>query len=294
MLRQRNIGDLQRIDIGNICHNGVIVKISVVDTESAKGVLETYNLDNYGETQDFWYPGNAIASEAVERRKSRSMMPVEYVYKRGSDFNWTSYNEPVETQKKIANAFVEKFPEFRKEGRGLYICSKTKGSGKTMLACCIANEIMNRQDISVKFVSVLEYLELVKGKTDQEKEILDSIFDCSLLILDDIGAEVTAKDWVNNAVFRLVDRRNTNMLPTIYTSNYEMDDLPCDERTVNRIYGHSIPVLMPEFSVRRAKAKKATGEFLKRILQEDGAEDLENKKSSEQRTNKGRTTGEND
>lgn len=283
-MRKRNVGDRQRINIGNTWYDGVIVKISSVDTESAKGIFEMYSLDGYGDTQDFWYPDSAVANETVERRKSRSMMPPEYVYKRGRDFIWTNYGESTGTQRKIANAFVEKFPEFRKEGRGLYICSKTKGSGKTLLACCVANEVMERNDMSVKFVSVTEYIELLKGKTDQEKEIVRSIFDCGLLILDDIGAEVTAKDWVNSAVFRLVDQRDKNMLPTIYTSNYEMDELPEDERTVNRIFGHSIPVIMPEFSVRRMKAKKATGEFLERILQED--------KENEQRTNKERTVSE--
>lgn len=267
-MRQRNVGDQQKINIGNICHDGVIIKISVVDTESTKGTLETYSLDDYGDTQEFWYPNGVMANEEVERRRSRSMMPLEYVYKRGRDFKWTNYDEKTETQRKIANAFVEKFQEFRKEGRGLYIYSKTKGSGKTLLACCVANEIMERQDTSVKFISITEYIELLKGKTDQEKEVVKSIFDCGLLVLDDIGAEVTAKDWVNSAVFRLVDYRDKNMLPTIYTSNYDMESLPGDERTVNRIFGHSIPIPMPEFSVRRAKAKKKTGDFLKKVLQD--------------------------
>ena len=265
-MRQRNIGDRQRICIGNICLEGVIENISVVDTDSTKGTLEAYCFDEYGSTQDFWYSDNAMPGGEVERRRSRSMMPPEYVYKRAKDFKWSKYNEITEQQKKIANAFVVRFDDFRREGRGLYIYSKTKGSGKTLLACCLANEIMERLDISVKFVSITEYIELLKGKTDQEKEIVKSIFDCRLLVLDDIGAEVTEKEWINNSVFRLVDYRDKNMLSTIYTSNYKMEDLPGDERTVNRILGHSIPVPMPEFSVRSMKAKEKTGAFLKSVL----------------------------
>lgn len=44
---------------------------------------------------------------------------------------------------------------FRKQGRGLYIYSNTKGSGKTLLACCLANEVLKKQDVSVKFTTVI-------------------------------------------------------------------------------------------------------------------------------------------
>ncbi len=37
----------------------------------------------------------------------------------------------------------------------------TKGSGKTMLACCIVNEVLKEFDIPVKFISMPEYIELV-------------------------------------------------------------------------------------------------------------------------------------
>lgn len=59
------------------------------------------------------------------------------------------------------NAFVKRFDMFRKHGSGLYIYSDTKGSGKTMLACCIVNEVLKEFDIPVKFISMPEYIELV-------------------------------------------------------------------------------------------------------------------------------------
>jgi len=47
-----------------------------------------------------------------------------------------------------------------------------------------------------------------------------------------------------------------------------MEDLPGDDRTLSRILGHSIPVPMPELSVRSLKARKKTDEFLKKVLNE--------------------------
>lgn len=264
-MRQRNIGDRQQIYIGNICLEGVIENIHVVETEKMKGTLEGYNLDQYGSTHDFWYPDGSSIEGEVEHRRSRSMMPPEYVYKRASDFKWDLYGEDTTQQKKIANAFILQFQDFRREGRGVYIFSDTKGSGKTMLACCLANEIMKRVDLSVKFITVPEYIELCKSKVEQDRDVCKSIFDSSLLLLDDIGVE-NDKDWIANAVFRLVDYRDKNMLPTIYTSNYMMKDLPGDDRTVSRIIGHSVPLILPNVSIREIKAKEKTGEFLKRVL----------------------------
>lgn len=105
-----------------------------MDEKDAKGVIESYSVEGYGITQDFWHPDGTMLAEHVERRKSLSLMPPEYVYKRARDFDWTVYFEDTAPQKKVANAFVTQFDDFRRQGRGLYIFSETKGSGKTLLA----------------------------------------------------------------------------------------------------------------------------------------------------------------
>lgn len=265
-MRQRNVGDRQQIFTNNTCLEGVITNISVIDEGEQKGVLESYSLDNYGITQDFFYPDSENLNERVERRRSLSMIPPEYVYKKAAQFDWTLYGEEMTPQKKIANAFIVKFSEFRKQGRGLYIFSETKGSGKTMLACCLANEIMDRVDTSVKFITAPEYVELIKEKNESSKEIVKSIKECGLLIFDDIGIESGKQGWIDEAIFYLIDYRDKHMLSTIYTSNFGMESLPGDERSIDRIIGHSVPLKMPEYSVRRNRAKEKTGNFLKEVL----------------------------
>lgn len=267
-MRQRNIGERQQIFTNSICIDGVITSITRVDNGDMRGCLEQYAIDDYGETQSFWYPDNEITSGRVESRRNRSMIPPEYVYKKANDFNWSKYSENVEAQKKIANSFIIHFQDYRREGRGLFIFSKTKGSGKTMLACCLANEVMSRYDTSVKFITVPEYIELITEKNEAAQECKNSLKECGILILDDIGAENSKQEWISSALFRLIDYRDKNILPTIYTSNYEMDALPEDERTVDRIIGHSVPLKMPEFSVRRNQAEAKTGEFLRQVLKE--------------------------
>lgn len=50
-----------------------------------------------------------------------------------------------------------------------------------------------------------------------------------LLIVDDIGATKEDKDWISDAIYRLVNRRYENMLPTIYTSSLGIPYI-CDAR----------------------------------------------------------------
>lgn len=264
-MNRTNVGDKRQITIGDTLYDAVVVSISETKSEEMSGTLETYDIEGYGVTQPYYVPDSIVTGARTDARRNLSMIPPEYVYKLANDFKWSGYRENVSMQKKIVNAFVINFAECKKQGRGLYIFSETKGSGKTMLACCVANEIMKRQDISVKFITTLDYLELCKKKTDDAQEMIRTIQDCSFLILDDIGTE-SEKDWVNDMLYRLINHRDSALLPTIYTSNKEIAKLKLDSRIINRIEGHSIPVCMPEQSIRQERAQKSTEIFLKHIL----------------------------
>lgn len=85
-----------------------------------------------GETQPFMMPCGSESPYADDpsRRISRSMMPEGYMQKTGKDFDWSLYGEDTEPQKKIVNAFVTRYAEFERSGRGLYISQKSKDPGK--------------------------------------------------------------------------------------------------------------------------------------------------------------------
>lgn len=257
--------------MSNIWGLATATKISRVDTDTFHGYLLQEKYECGYETGDTWLPDGAVTDHQIDARRDRSLIPVEYVYKTAKDFDWYKYGEDVSLQKKIVNAFIVEFDSYRREGRGLYIFSRTRGSGKTMLACVIANEILKKRDITVKFISMPDYIELIKEKDDYSREKRESLMDAGLLILDDIGAQVENKDWISTALFRLVDRRYTSHLPTIFTSNVSMEDLKTDDRISDRIYAVSTPVIMPEVSIRKQIADKHTKEFLDRIMTEGRA-----------------------
>ncbi|MCI5559017.1 MAG: ATP-binding protein [Dorea formicigenerans] len=260
------IGDRHKIATATYDGVGVVTGVHGLAQIGRNEALIDYDVENYEKDITFLMPGNATATAQVDDRRARSGMPKEYMSKTANDFNWCFYNQDTREAKTIINKFICNFPQFQKSGYGLYIYSDTKGSGKTLLSCCIANEILKKRDISVKFISVSEYIELAKsGKSDNVRERINSILDAGLLIFDEIGAIEENKDWISNAIFRLVDYRYTHILPTIYTSNVESDKLKCDERAKDRIFELSYKIHMPEESIRKLRAERRRSEFMKQI-----------------------------
>lgn len=209
-----------------------------------------------------------VRPEEASFRRVRAMIPFKYMDKRGNDFNWSVYNCDVNNQKEIVNAFITKFEKFRSESKGLYIYSKVKGSGKTMLACCILNELSYKYAISTKFITVLDFIEMTKKGFSGITEDVESIYKASVLIIDDIGIQM-AKDWVNTVLYRLVNDRYNNKRVTIYTSNISANDLKVDDRIIERIEADTFTVEIPEVPVRRINTDAEKKALLNNILKKE-------------------------
>lgn len=225
--------------------------------------LVAYDVEDYGLSE---FAENVEVSNG-DFRRSRSMMPFHYLDADMEKFRWDVYGSDIAMQRKIAESFISNFNEYQKAGKGLYIFSKTKGSGKTFLSCALANEVMERIDICVKFISVPELLEMTKKsyKDFTKEEGLDRIKAAELLILDDIGAE-TRKEWVDTELFRLIDSRYASKKVTIFTSNVPIDMLKINERIVDRIFSMCIRLNLPEKSIRTMRTDAENMEFMKNVL----------------------------
>ena len=263
------IGDQHRISTSSSCQvQGTVSEIKAFGEGAGRCLLVTYFVPGYGYTQPFMMPVGKESPYLQDptKRISRSMMPSEYMGKTGAAFDWTLYEENIEPQKKIVNAFVKRFAEFEQSGRGLYIYTKCKGSGKTFLACILANEITARRPFSMKFITLPDLIELVKSKDELDRQTLEGLYACRLLILDDIGAHDGGQAWINEAIFRLIDYRYRERRPVIFTSNCEASKLDCDERIADRIEAMTVPLPMPEVRVRQKIAARASGDFLKSVM----------------------------
>jgi DNA replication protein DnaC len=95
------------------------------------------------------------------------------------------------------------------------------------------------------FVSVPNLLRQIKATFDSryqgmsEKEMVDNCIYTHLLVLDDLGTELTT-DWAYSVIYGIISERYNTMRPTIITSNYSIPELEqkfTDTRMTSRILG---------------------------------------------------------
>lgn len=213
---------------------------------------------------EFYLRSNEITKGEADFRRIRSMMPFEFLNLTGKDFDWSKYQADIRQEKDMVSKYIMRFRQFQEKGMGLYIYSGTKGSGKTMLSCCILNELMRRYAGSVKFINTLDYLEVTKqGYRGEEKE-KDALYQASVLVIDDIGVQMS-REWIETEFYRLINDRYVNRRPTIYTSNVPVERLRMDDRVTDRIESTTYLIGLPEESIRRKERQLAKQELLKEI-----------------------------
>jgi DNA replication protein DnaC len=148
----------QQTTMNNLKPERKLLKSEKVSCSGADYIWNTYDIEHYGEAL---YVQEAGRTDG-DFRKVRAMIPFEFIGMKPKDFIWSKYGCDVEAQKKIANAFIINFEKFEANGKGLYIFSKKKGSGKTMLASCLLNELIDSKPINAKFITALDFIELTK------------------------------------------------------------------------------------------------------------------------------------
>ena len=213
---------------------------------------------------EYLLPAAGVTAEESEFRKIRAMMPFEFLDVRAKDFQWSRYQGDVTVAKEMVNRYILHYEKLRNKGMGLYIYSGTKGSGKTMLACCLLNEITKRYKGVVKFVNILDFLEMTKKGFSGDDEDVNNIRHAGLLVVDDIGVQMT-KEWIDTVLYSLVNDRYVNRLPTIYTSNIPVNRLKMDDRITDRIESTTYSVQLPEESIRKAMREQQKQKLLQEI-----------------------------
>ena len=179
--------------------------------------------------------------------------------------------EKAEMAKVLCTNYVNDFLEIKESGKGLYMYSYTKGSGKTRMAASIANDIITKYKISAKFATTLQILDEIKrtwaddSESAGEQKFLQDIIRVPVLVIDDIGVEKPTS-WVNEKFYNILNGRMIQKQITIFTSNCAMENLLFDDRIINRILKMALPVPFPDESVRASLAKAENRDFYNRLL----------------------------
>ena len=147
-------------------------------------------------------------------------------------------------QSEKAYEYMLHFPEMLEKGIGLLLWGDI-GTGKTFLAGCIANALLD-QCIPVMMTTFGRILNTLTGMFQEDRNgYIDSLNQYSLLIIDDLGME-RSTEFALEQVFNVIDTRYRSKKPLIVTTNLTLDELknPCDLAR-RRIYDRVLEVCVP-------------------------------------------------
>lgn len=155
--------------------------------------------------------------------------------------------------------YVQNFTQLKKEGKGLLLYG-TVGNGKTYMAACVANALID-EGYKVLMTNFASLTNEIQGMWDGKQQYINSLNHYSLLIIDDLGAE-RKSEFMQEMVFNIIDSRYRSGLPMIITTNLSIDELkkPKDignSRIYDRILERCHPIEVKGISKRREKIKES-------------------------------------
>lgn len=113
------------------------------------------------------------------------------------------------------------------------------GVGKTFLSNCVAKELLEQGKSVIYFTAFQLFDILSKGIFQKDADSItahQNIYDCDLLIIDDLGTEVS-NSFTSSQLFLCVNERILRQKSTIISTNLNMTQLieQYSERTISRI-----------------------------------------------------------
>ena len=153
--------------------------------------------------------------------------------------------ENMENISSISEGFVINFDEDNEENLLFY---GTTGLGKTFMCNCIAKALLdkNKMVIYQTAFKILEIIERRRFGRDSDRFNdweYDLLFDADLLIIDDLGTELS-NAFTNAEIFNIVNTRLINGTKTIISTNLtpkEISDIYTD-RVFSRVLERFIPL----------------------------------------------------
>lgn len=123
----------------------------------------------------------------------------------------------------------------------LYFYGDT-GIGKTFLSNCVAKELMDRGYSVIYFTAFQLFDILSRGVFQKDEDAIaahQNIFNCDLLIIDDLGTELT-NSFTTSQLFLCLNERILRKRSTIISTNLGMNQMAdiYSERVLSRISSH--------------------------------------------------------
>jgi len=168
----------------------------------------------------------------------------------------------------ISLRYCTHFLSMKEKGKGILYLGNC-GTGKTFLAACIANELIN-QGFSVLMTNFSRLVNIIFGLREGKQNYIDSLNSYDLLIIDDLGVE-RQSEYVAEIVQNIVDSRYRAGLPLIITTNLTPKDFSAESSDIakSRLYSRISEMCLPVVvsgADRRKKNSAACDSELKKLL----------------------------
>lgn len=152
---------------------------------------------------------------------------------------------PRENMKEIYMSCINYARNFDSHDKNLFFIGKP-GLGKTFLCNSIAKDLLDagKSVIYQSCPDLIDTIRKYKFNFDKEEEnapYLEELYRCDLLIIDDLGTELSTQ-FSNLAIYNILNRRLVNNKKIIISTNLNTEELinTYSERIYSRIFGNFI------------------------------------------------------
>ena len=207
--------------------------------------------------------------QAAESRQ-KHLEKVEDLKRRGftdpAMRNWTfEHDNGRNPQTETARFYVESWETMQAENIG-YLFWGGVGTGKSYLAACIANALMEKE-VAVCMTNFATILGDLAASFEGRNEYISRLCSYPLLILDDFGMEL-GTEYGLEQVYSVIDSRYRSGKPLIATTNLTLEELQHPQDTPHaRIYDRLTSMCAPVRFTGSNFRKETAQEKLERLKQ---------------------------
>jgi len=161
-----------------------------------------------------------------------------YDYYSDEEINPTTGLSALDTAERAVKECRHFIDDFDNKPKNLFFYGDT-GVGKTFLSNCVAKELLEKGYSVIYFTAFQLFDILSKGVFSKDADAIaahHNIFDCDLLIIDDLGTEFS-NSFTSSQLFLCVNERILRQKSTIISTNLNMNHMVelYSERTLSRI-----------------------------------------------------------
>ena len=158
--------------------------------------------------------------------------------------HWTFANDHGQNpQMQLAQRYVAHWPEMREKNVGLLLWGGV-GTGKSFMAGCIANALME-QEVAVCMTNFARIMNELNNAFSGRNEVVDRLCGYPLLVIDDFGME-RGTEYALEQIYNIIDSRYRSRKPLIVTTNLTLTELKNPQDTAHaRIYDRLLELCTP-------------------------------------------------